>query len=183
MCYTSTMVSGKFVLRLDPQIHKVLKEEAKLKGCSLNTLCESKLQGLTVSPWHEITSKIVKIFNPNGIILFGSTARGEQKPSSDIDLLVVMPKSTLINRTLYYQWDKEFQFNDKISPQFVHLPTRSEIGSIWLECSIDGEILYDPKGDIKRSMQIIRQLISQGVYQQKISHGHSYWVRQAKNAK
>lgn len=34
---------------------------------------------------------IVRKFNPDRIILFGSHARGEGGPDSDVDLLVVMP--------------------------------------------------------------------------------------------
>ncbi|MSU80014.1 MAG: nucleotidyltransferase domain-containing protein [Gemmataceae bacterium] len=35
--------------------------------------------------------RIVKEFKPEQIILFGSHARGEAGPDSDVDLLVVMP--------------------------------------------------------------------------------------------
>lgn len=34
---------------------------------------------------------IIRKFNPERIILFGSHARGEAGPDSDVDLLVVMP--------------------------------------------------------------------------------------------
>ena len=36
-----------------------------------------------------IVEKIVKAVNPKEIILFGSRARGEENPSSDIDLFIV----------------------------------------------------------------------------------------------
>ena len=36
-----------------------------------------------------IVDKIVGEINPKEIILFGSRARGEEKPSSDIDLFIV----------------------------------------------------------------------------------------------
>ncbi len=35
--------------------------------------------------------KIVKRYDPEQIILFGSYARGDEGPDSDVDLLVVMP--------------------------------------------------------------------------------------------
>jgi uncharacterized protein len=35
--------------------------------------------------------RIVERFDPDRIILFGSAARGEAGPDSDVDLLVVMP--------------------------------------------------------------------------------------------
>ena len=39
----------------------------------------------------EIVSRIVKRFNPEKIILFGSRARGNTETHSDVDLLVIMP--------------------------------------------------------------------------------------------
>lgn len=38
-----------------------------------------------------VVKRIVKKFDPEQIILFGSHARGEAGPDSDVDLLVVMP--------------------------------------------------------------------------------------------
>ena len=39
----------------------------------------------------EMVKRIVKQFHPEKIILFGSHARGDAGPDSDVDLLVVMP--------------------------------------------------------------------------------------------
>jgi len=41
-----------------------------------------------------IVQRVVDIFHPLRIILFGSAARGEAGKDSDIDLLVVMPEGT-----------------------------------------------------------------------------------------
>jgi predicted nucleotidyltransferase len=38
-----------------------------------------------------MVKRLVKRFNPDQIILFGSHARGVARPESDIDLLVVLP--------------------------------------------------------------------------------------------
>jgi uncharacterized protein len=38
-----------------------------------------------------MTRQIVRRFQPDKIILFGSRARGDARPDSDVDLLVVMP--------------------------------------------------------------------------------------------
>ena len=38
----------------------------------------------------EVVNRIVRKFNPLRIILFGSWARGEARPDSDVDLLVVL---------------------------------------------------------------------------------------------
>ncbi len=39
----------------------------------------------------QMVRRIVSGFHPERIILFGSHARGEEGPDSDVDLLVVMP--------------------------------------------------------------------------------------------
>ncbi len=39
----------------------------------------------------EMVNRIVERFHPEMIILFGSYARGEAGPDSDVDLLIVMP--------------------------------------------------------------------------------------------
>jgi len=41
-----------------------------------------------------IVQRVVEVFNPLRIILFGSASRGEAGKDSDIDLLVVMPEGT-----------------------------------------------------------------------------------------
>jgi len=39
----------------------------------------------------EIVDRIVRQFDPEMVILFGSHARGDAGPDSDVDLLIVMP--------------------------------------------------------------------------------------------
>jgi uncharacterized protein len=39
-----------------------------------------------------LADKIAREFHPERIILFGSHARGDAKPDSDLDLLVIMPR-------------------------------------------------------------------------------------------
>ncbi len=47
----------------------------------------------------ELVDRIVQAVHPLKIILFGSAARGEMGPDSDVDLLVVMPEGTHRGRT------------------------------------------------------------------------------------
>lgn len=48
----------------------------------------------------ELTRRIVALADPLRIILFGSAARGEMGPDSDLDVLVVMPEGTNRKETL-----------------------------------------------------------------------------------
>jgi predicted nucleotidyltransferase len=41
----------------------------------------------------EMAERIVRQFDPEKVILFGSYARGDAGPDSDVDLLIVMPLS------------------------------------------------------------------------------------------
>ncbi len=47
----------------------------------------------------ELVQQIVEAVQPLRIVLFGSAARGEMEPLSDIDLLVVMPEGPHRRRT------------------------------------------------------------------------------------
>ena len=42
----------------------------------------------------EAVRRLVEYFRPERIYLFGSTARGEARPDSDLDFLVVVPDDT-----------------------------------------------------------------------------------------
>jgi len=47
----------------------------------------------------ELTRRIVDAVHPLRIVLFGSAARGEMGPNSDLDVLVVMPEGIHRRRT------------------------------------------------------------------------------------
>jgi predicted nucleotidyltransferase len=42
----------------------------------------------------EVVSRLVEVYHPERIYLFGSTARGDAGPDSDYDLMVVVPDDT-----------------------------------------------------------------------------------------
>lgn len=176
------MSSGKFVLRLDPHLHRQLKEEAKAQGSSLNSICLQKLSNKKSSSHAEVLTDILNEFDPLGVVLFGSAVRGESRESSDIDLLIILKSEAPINRDLYKRWDKIMSKTTKYSPQFVHISSGNDPkGSIWLECSIEGEILYEHDKLITTEFIKIRSLIASGQYQRKTSHGHAYWVKKESN--
>jgi predicted nucleotidyltransferase len=47
----------------------------------------------------ELIRRIVGTVHPLHIVLFGSAARGEMRPDSDIDVLIVMPEGAHRRRT------------------------------------------------------------------------------------
>jgi predicted nucleotidyltransferase len=49
----------------------------------------------------EMVERIVREFQPEKIILFGSHARGDAHKWSDVDLLVVMPDGTVLRPALH----------------------------------------------------------------------------------
>jgi predicted nucleotidyltransferase len=48
---------------------------------------------------NELVRRIVETVHPRRILLFGSAARGQMGPNSDIDILVVMPDGVHRRRT------------------------------------------------------------------------------------
>ncbi|MEW6380823.1 MAG: nucleotidyltransferase domain-containing protein [bacterium] len=51
---------------------------------------------------NQLVQAIVEAVHPIRIILFGSAARGEMHPDSDIDLLIVMPEGAYRRRTAQF---------------------------------------------------------------------------------
>ncbi len=175
--------SGKFILRVEPELHQSLARRAQANGLSLNELCVQFLSqgvnGLSDSVINEeLLRQIIAVYQPLGlqsVVLFGSSARGTQTESSDVDLLLVMHASTSIKRELYRHWDHE-----KINLHFVHtVSDLSRPSSLWLEVALDGKILYQDQQKLtSNALKQIRQKILRGDFIRKESHGHPYWVQE-----
>jgi len=58
----------------------------------------------------ELVRRIVEAVHPLRIILFGSAARGEMGPNSDLDVLVVMPDGTHRRRTIGFLYERLYGF-------------------------------------------------------------------------
>jgi uncharacterized protein len=95
----------------------------------------------------ELVRRIVERFQPDRIILFGSQARGDAGPDSDVDILVVMPFEGT-------KWNKTAEINAAISdvslPADVHVATPDEvdrrrdiIGTIFRPAFREGKVLYE----------------------------------------
>ncbi len=174
--------SGKFVLRVEPELHARLTQEADKVSLSLNEFCKRALEGAvghlgSGSPLVAEARRILKGMPLLGVVLFGSQARGEALASSDTDLLLVMDSSVRLSPLLYRRWD-EVAETPTLSPHFVHLPTSvDELGSLWLEVALEGRVLFDTDRRVARFLADIRGQISSGRYVRKMTHGHPYWIR------
>ncbi len=180
------------MLRVQPDLHRTLKSAALRAHVSLNHFCESVLQN-SISPTIQRNPELSGLSRAisleysdremEGIVLFGSAARGELTESSDIDLLIVTNLS--VERELYKRWDlskpiqKEItQERHPVNPQFVQMPkSLDQCGSLWLEAATEGRILLDPRGEIHRRFVEIRKAVLEGQFARAMSHGHPYWIR------
>lgn len=182
--------SGKFVLRLSPEMHKTLTQKAKSQQTSLNRLAVKLLQeGLRnrdSEPAHDADIKsllplIKNEFKKNllAVLLFGSVARGEATENSDIDLLIVLQASQPIKRNLYRWWESLPKSGGlPINPHFVHLKASTEKASgIWFEVALDCRFFYQKGRSVEDFLEKLRQQIQSGELERAWSHGHPYWIR------
>ena len=94
-----------------------------------------------------MTERIVRDFHPIQIILFGSHARGDAHPQSDVDLLVVFSELTDKRKTAV---DIRRTLADLPMAKDILVTTpeelarqRDQVGTILRAAQREGEILYE----------------------------------------
>lgn len=177
--------SGKFVLRIPEELHRLLTKEARLKNISLNSICEDLIQkGLSVSSPEEQeilrhAQQVAGIENLLGVVIYGSWARKDVRDSSDFDVLIVVRNEKKINRRLYQDWDLlNLKMDNKdVEANFVYLPSleKSPAG-IWAEIAIDGIVIYEKEFAVSRYLSFVRQNIADHKIQRFFSHGQPFWI-------
>lgn len=187
--------SGRFVLRIPPELHARLAHLARETGRSLNEYCRKAIEHYTDSGargathsgsggrWVDVARALVGD-HLESVLLFGSQARGEATSSSDTDLLIVISQDVVLSRELYHRWD-DLALDPPVNPHFVHLPDGVlEAGSIWYEVALDGIMLYERDRRTSAFLQSVRQAIADGRLRRLYAHGHPYWVKrtEASNA-
>ena len=93
-----------------------------------------------------MVKRLVRQFNPDQIILFGSHARGTARPESDIDLLVVLPLSRSKRTT---QVEMRVALHDIRVPKDIIVVTPEEVvrqrhivGTLIKPALQEGKVIY-----------------------------------------
>ena len=94
----------------------------------------------------QVVEQIVEKFNPQKIILFGSYARGNPRPESDVDLLVVMNTSLKeVRQAIQICQNIQYRFGlDLIVHTPKYLAERVKMGDWFLRDVVkEGKVLYE----------------------------------------
>ena len=184
----TTEPSGRFVLRIDRKLHAALRESAKHAGLSLNEFCARKLASPTASlpdPLMEAVRRAAEVTGQAlvGVVAFGSWARDQAGPTSDLDLLVPIEREAPITRDIYHRWDAFPALRwerHRIEPHFAHLPEPgSRTSGLWAEVAVDGIVLFERGLSVSRYLVEVRREIAAGRIVRREAHGQPYWIEAA----
>jgi predicted nucleotidyltransferase len=94
----------------------------------------------------QVVEQIVEKFKPQKIILFGSYARGEPRPESDVDLLVIMDTPLKeVEQAIQICQQIEYRFGlDLIVHTPKYLAERVKMGDWFLRDVLkEGKVIYE----------------------------------------
>lgn len=98
----------------------------------------------------EITRRIIETANPDKVILFGSHARGDASPNSDLDLLVIVPG---INHLRQESIRVRRALRGLLIPVDIVMATPEQIarlgntaGLVYRDALAEGKVLYERAG-------------------------------------
>lgn len=182
-----SLPSGRFNLRIEPELHLSLRDAARSAGTSLNDYCARRL----ASPGAALDRRAAAVVQRAagvlgdslpGVVAFGSWARGEETASSDLDVLLVTDRELPISRALYRSWDAgpDLRWNaHEVTPHFVHLPPRAAaVSGLWAEVATDGLVLFERNLVVSRHLAGVRRRILRGEISVRVAGGQRYWVHE-----
>lgn len=96
----------------------------------------------------DLLRRVVAYFNPRRVILFGSAARGEAGPDSDLDLLVIVDDDTPPDKvTVRAGWESRRGYNEPVDVipcrEFVYQRKQHVVGTLPYAASREGVIVYE----------------------------------------
>lgn len=181
---TDDLPSGRFLLRIAPALHARLADSASANGVSLNEHCARSLaRGEVTSPgrWDEAVARAVAQLGTRlvGVAVFGSFARGEAGPESDVDVLIATTADVAIERALYGPWDGADMLlaGRVVAPHYARLPSPADdVTGFWAEVALDGAVIHDPELTLSRTLARIRRAILTGDLVRRSGSGQSWWT-------
>ena len=175
--------SGRFVLRIEPELHAALRRAAADAGLSLNAYCARKLAApgnRPAGPFDEAVRRASATFGRQlvGVVAYGSWARDELTETSDVDLLVVISPDLAITRELYRAWDADplHWSSHPVEPHFVHAPDDARVTGVWAEVATEGIVLFERGFELSRLLARIRRRILAQHFLRHRAQGQPYWV-------
>lgn len=177
--------SGRFNLRIEPELHMSLRGAARSAGTSLNDYCARKLAspGAALDPAAAaVVKRAARVLGDSllGVVAFGSWARGEETASSDLDVLLVADRAVPVSRVLYRSWDAGSDISwdgHEVTPHFVHLPPKAAaVSGLWAEVATDGLVLFERALVVSRHLAGVRRRILGGEISARVAGGQRYWV-------
>ena len=183
----ASLPSGRFNLRIEPELHAALRAAAHSANTSLNDYCARRLAspGATLDPAPAaVVRRAARVLGDAllGVIAFGSWARGEETVSSDLDVLLVADQVVPISRALYRSWDAGPDLSWKgheVTPHFVHLPlSAAAVSGLWAEVATDGLIVFERQLTMSRHLANVRRRILRGELSPRFADGQRYWVHE-----
>lgn len=159
-----------FIVRVPRSLHLKLKERSKQLRISLNHLCQMILEKGDLSELDLAVESIKIAFKESleGVVFFGSRARGQDHDNSDIDLLIVLNER--VTRGDY----KLIDLPEKYSPSLVTFPSKPS--GLWFEVALDGVVLFDKSGKLNNFLRGVRSYILEGKVKRQTTHGQGYWI-------
>lgn len=178
------------MLRLDPQLHGLLRDDARAAGVSLNDWCCHTLAAPGAAGLAPASIAVQALRSRlrddlTGVVLYGSFARGEFAVGSDIDLLVVLAAGVPITRSLYRQWEGAVPswHGREIDLHFVHLPTLADpVSGSWAEAAVCGIVLFEKDLAVSRHLIEVRHRIAAGELRRRTAQGQPYWIHEDRDA-
>lgn len=177
--------SGRFNLRIEPELHASLRCAARSAGTSLNEYCARRLAspGPALSPAAgAVVKRAVGVLGDSllGVVAFGSWARGEATSGSDLDVLMITADTVPIVRGLYRCWDDGPALSwagHEVTPHFVRLPSRgAAVSGLWAEVAMDGLILVERELVVSRHLAGVRRRILRRELLLRVAGGARYWA-------
>lgn len=174
--------SGRFVLRMPPTLHEMLRGASRSAGLSLNEYCVRRLVtgGLVDDDAASLVSRCASVLGTGfaGLLLHGSWVRGDASSGSDVDALIVADPRISLDRSLYRRWDEgPVTWRGRpVDPHFVHLPAPETFSGLWAEVATHGLTLFDRDGTLGSYLARVRCAIADGRLRRGIAHGQPYWT-------